>query len=65
MHIVYDTYDSDVSDGVVLEVSKTREIREKIIEVLKKELPKEAQTLDVVEYILGDVKGRLMNTPFL
>lgn len=65
MHIVYDTYDPDVSNGVVLEFSKTREIREKIIEVLKQELPKEAQTLDTVEYILSDVKNRLMNTPIL
>ncbi len=65
MHIVYDKYEPDVCDGVVLEASKIREIREKIIEVLKKELPKEAQTLDVVENILGDVKNRLMNTPIL
>lgn len=65
MHIVYDTYDSDVSDGVVLEISKTREIREKIIDVLKRELPQEAQTLETVEYILDEVKNRLRRTPIL
>lgn len=65
MHIVYDKYEPDVSDGVVLEISKTREIREKIIDVLKRELPQEAQTLETVEYILDEVKNRLRRTPIL
>ncbi len=65
MQIVYDTYASDTYHDVVLGVSKTREIREKIIDVLKQELPKEAQTLDTVEYIFGEVKERLRRTPIL
>lgn len=65
MYIVRDTYDSDICNEVVLEISKTREIREKIIDVLKRELPQEAQTLETVEYILDEVKNRLRRTPIL
>ena len=65
MYIVRDTYDSDICNEVVLEITKTREIREKIIDVLKRELPQEAQTLETVEYILDEVKNRLRRTPIL
>lgn len=65
MQVVYDTYDPDICNEVVLEISKTREIREKIIDVLKQELPQEAQTLETVEYILDEVKNRLRRTPIL
>lgn len=65
MQVVYDTYDPDICNEVVLEISKTREIREKIIDVLKQELPQEAQTLETVEYILAEVKDRLRKTPIL
>lgn len=65
MQVVYDTYDPDICNEVELEISKTREIREKIIDVLKRELPQEAQTLETVEYILDEVKNRLRKTPIL
>ena len=65
MQVVYDTYDPGICNEVVIEISKTREIREKIIDVLKRELPQEAQTLETVEYILDEVKNRLRRTPIL
>lgn len=57
---------TNITDGndeyreAYLKTSQIKDIREKVIDVLRSELPKET-----VEFIFDEVKTRLRNTPIL
>lgn len=46
----------EITDQAVLSENKIREVNEKILEVIKEELPDEAQTIGVISYIIDELK---------
>lgn len=46
-------------DGVVISKGKINQISEKIVELIKTELPEEAQCITVLDSVLSEVKSNL------
>lgn len=46
-------------DGVVISKGKINQISEKIVELIKTEIPEEAQCITVLDSILSEVKSNL------
>lgn len=49
----------EIDEQVFLSENKIKEVNEKILEVIKNELPNEVQTIGVINYILEELKEHL------